>query len=179
MSELQRLASIPSDINEHLHTMNRYAASCSHITEMGVRDIVSTWSWLEAKPTKLVCYDVALPPQDRFNQVVEYTKQYNIDFVFHQADVLSVEIEPTELLFIDTVHTHEQLISELRLHSGKVSKYIVLHDTEGFGEVGIDQYGKETLGLRYAVQEFLAENPNWAIELEHKNCFGLTILKRS
>jgi hypothetical protein len=31
--------------------------------------------------------------------------------------------------FIDTLHTGEQLRQELRLHSSRVRKYIVLHDT--------------------------------------------------
>ena len=31
------LKSTPSDINEHLPTLLRYAQECDHITEMGVR----------------------------------------------------------------------------------------------------------------------------------------------
>lgn len=178
MSELQRLSNITSDINEHLMVMNKYATGCAHITEMGVRDIVSTWSWLEAFPKKLVCYDVALPPADRMAEVVQFAEQNNIEFAFFNADVLKVEIEPTELLFIDTIHTYTQLIQELRLHSDKVSKYIILHDTEGFGEVGIDAQGNKTLGLTYALTEFLNDNSNWVIEAQYKNCFGLTVLKR-
>ena len=178
MSELQRLISTPSDINEHLHIMFEYASKCSHITELGVRDIVSTWAWLEAKPKTIICYDVANPPADRLLNVYAYAENHKIDFTLHIADVLTVEIEPTDLLFIDTVHTYEQLISELRLHADKAKKFIVLHDTEGFGEIGIDASGKQTRGLRYALEEFLESNSNWVVEVERKNCFGLTILRR-
>ncbi len=34
-----------SDINEHLPTLKRYAEKCDHITEMGVRSVVSTWAF--------------------------------------------------------------------------------------------------------------------------------------
>ncbi|MGD9307318.1 MAG: glycosyltransferase family 4 protein, partial [Desulfobacterales bacterium] len=33
----------PSDINQHLPILRKYAAQCSHITEFGVRGVVSTW----------------------------------------------------------------------------------------------------------------------------------------
>lgn len=42
----------PSDINEHLPTLKKYAEECDHITEMGVRGIVSTYALLMGKPKK-------------------------------------------------------------------------------------------------------------------------------
>lgn len=179
MSELERLIKTPSDINEHLSIMNKYAKECSHITEMGVRDIVSTWAWLEAKPKKLICYDIAKPPASRLEQVLDYVIANNIMFVFNIADVLKVKIEKTDLLFIDTVHTYAQLSNELSLHANKVIKYIVLHDTQHFGDVGVDAQGKNTEGLTKAVTEFLNKNPDWVIAEQFENCFGLTILKKT
>ena len=44
------LVNTPSDINEHLPTLRKYAEECDHITEMGVRWIVSTYAFLAAKP---------------------------------------------------------------------------------------------------------------------------------
>ena len=43
-----------SDINEHLPTLKKYSQYCDHITELGVRGIVSTWAFLVAKPKKIV-----------------------------------------------------------------------------------------------------------------------------
>ena len=34
------------DINEHLPILKRFSEECSHITEMGVRYMVSTWAFL-------------------------------------------------------------------------------------------------------------------------------------
>ena len=44
------LCNTPSDINEHMPTLYQFACTCSHITEMGVREVVSTWAFLNAKP---------------------------------------------------------------------------------------------------------------------------------
>ena len=35
------------------------------------------------------------------------------NYSFEEKDVLQLDIEPTELLFIDTLHTYNQLIKEL------------------------------------------------------------------
>jgi hypothetical protein len=43
-----------------------------------------------------------------------------------------VEIERTDMLFIDTWHKYGQLSEELRMHSPNVDKYIVLHDTTSY-----------------------------------------------
>ena len=39
-----------SDINEHLPTLKRYAEDCDHITEMGVRWLVSTIAFMMGQP---------------------------------------------------------------------------------------------------------------------------------
>ena len=49
-----------SDINQHLETLKNYAAKCQHITEMGVRGIVSTWALLAGKPKTFKCYDISV-----------------------------------------------------------------------------------------------------------------------
>ena len=43
----------PSDINEHLPTLKKYSEECEHITEMGVRWVVSTFAFLMGKPKKI------------------------------------------------------------------------------------------------------------------------------
>jgi len=64
---------------------------------------------------------------------------------------------------------------ELRLHSGKVRKYIVLHDTNTFGQVGETE---GHAGLWPAVEEFLAQG---TFRLKHRfeNNNGLAILERA
>ena len=77
-------------------------------------------------------------------------------------------------MFIDTLHTYEQLIQELRRHGNKAKKYLAFHDTETFGTVS-EQGGR---GLNLAIAEFMLENPHWVTEKVYKNNNGLTILRR-
>ena len=54
-------------------------------------------------------------------------------FSFVVGDSRQIVIQPTELLFIDTLHDYEVLLLELFLHSPRVKKFIALHDTQSFG----------------------------------------------
>ena len=57
--KINQIHRIPSDINEHVPTILQYGQECNHITEMGVRGILSTWAWLACEPKdKLISYDI-------------------------------------------------------------------------------------------------------------------------
>jgi hypothetical protein len=175
-----------SDINEHLPTLKKYSEECDHITEMGVRDVVSTWAFLIGHPKKLISYDIC-----QINQTVilDAIKDTKIEFQFILGDTTKIEIEETDLLFIDTEHNYLQLKTELLLHGNKSKKYLIFHDTVTFGEtdsnaynnyenlIEIDESNKQ--GLNLAIQEFINNNPQWSIHEVFENCCGLTILKRN
>ena len=177
----------PSDINEHLETLYNLGKECSHITEMGVRWVSSTWPLVYSNPKKMISYDILKNPN--ITEVISLCNEYSINYSFEEKDVLQLEIEPTELLFIDTLHTYNQLTKELEIHSNKVSKYIVLHDTEHFGRKDEDIYEhasnviKETSstkeGLMTAVEDFLLTKlgQSWELFRVYKNNNGLTVLK--
>jgi GT2 family glycosyltransferase/tetratricopeptide (TPR) repeat protein len=166
----RRCCAMASDIHEHLPTLYALARECRHVTEMGTRTGVSTTALLFAQPQRLVCYDrVRHQAVDDLSRLAGRTQ-----FVFHQADVLAVEIEETNLLFIDTWHVYEQLREELRRHGGKARRWVVLHDTTTFGESG---EGPGRRGLWPAVEEFLARG-EFALESRYENNNGLTVLRR-
>lgn len=180
--KIQHLTIHHSDINEHIPTIVRYGKECKHITEMGVRGIVSTWGWLHSKPETLVCYDLQDPGiwGGNLNEVRETAQANGVNFIFHQANVLEIEIEETDLLFIDTLHTYTQLSQELKLHANKARKYICFHDTTSFefsDECG-NVPGAKNHGLWPAIEEFLQENPNWILKERYTNNNGFTILER-
>ena len=187
-SQFQQLCNIDSDINLHLNTLRYYASQSKTIVEMGVRWVVSTWAFLEGRPKKLTSYDIVNPKEwkrgDLLSPVEEYAKENNIDFKFILQDVLTVKLPKTDLLFIDTWHVYDQLIQELNMHSSQVNKWIILHDTETFGEKGENsaysiREKKEYSGLKYAVNEFLQNNADtWRLHEHYTFCNGLTILKR-
>ncbi|TSD02631.1 MAG: Uncharacterized protein Athens071416_567 [Parcubacteria group bacterium Athens0714_16] len=162
-----------SDINELLPILKKYAEDCSHITEFGTRDGISTVAFLMAKPNRLITYDINRGSQ--INELEKLAKENLIDFSFIEKSVLEIEIEETDLLFIDTLHTYDQLKQELLLHGNKAKKYIILHDTETFGCKGC--YGVEP-GLNKAIEEFVANN-NWRIKEVITINNGLTVLERT
>lgn len=186
---VSRLKTISSDINEHLDTLHTYSSKCNHVTEMGVRGVLSTYALLYGNPSKgLISYDILHPEHygGTLKLIEELAKEYNIPYEFKIGDSLSIDIDPTDLLFIDTWHTYNQLHSELNLHSGMVSKYIILHDTTTYAHRGEPLTSKNTFvgevdltkGLWDAVEEFLSNTDEWEVEKRYTNNNGLTILTR-
>ena len=169
-----------SDIHEHMPTLKKYASECSHVTEMGVRSVVSTWALLEARPDILRSYDIAEPPAQHMYHAYRWASENNIDFDFRLNDVLKIEIEQTDMLFIDTWHIYDQLKSELAIHPKNVDKYIAFHDTTTFGNVGEPHYDGKTdhKGLMPAINEFLEKNTEWVMHEQFTNNNGLTVIKR-
>lgn len=175
LTAYKTLCEHPSDINEHLPTLKKYAEMCDHVTEMGVRTIVSTWALLAGKPKKLISIDINEIDCSNVKQAAGRTT----DFSFVRGNTLEMEIEDTDLLFIDTYHNYDQLKIELERHSGKARKYIILHDTTTFGEVGESYDGIQRRGLWPAVTEFLDSTTEWKIEEKFDNNNGLTVLSRT
>jgi beta-1,4-mannosyl-glycoprotein beta-1,4-N-acetylglucosaminyltransferase len=174
---------ISGDIYEHLPTLKKYAQECEHITEFGVRTGNSTWGLFAGLPKIMRSYDKFYCPA--VEKVATEASRKGINFTFEARDCLQIEIEPTDLLFIDTKHSYDQLLAELRMHSSKVKKYIIMHDTVTFGHKSQD--GEEwdwkfkdnySKGLVDAINDFLAENKEWRIREIFENCNGLTIIER-
>ena len=199
----QKCAS-PSDIYEHLPTLKAYASECTHVTEMGVRTIVSTYALLQGlhdwkgrtflngcdasnsmplyhidapKKLKLVSIDLYHPQEHGGNlqEAEDVAREAKVDFEFIKGDTLKIDIEPTDFLFIDTLHIYPQLLAELERHHTKVKKFIALHDTTTFATKG-EVEGER--GLWFAVEEFLANHKEWMLRQRYTNNNGLTILER-
>jgi len=184
-----KMCEINSDINEHLPTLKKYAEMSETVTEIGVRFACSTWAFLEGKPKKVTSYDINydfFKPSEKYINI--YAKNHNIEFNFILGDSLKIEIEKTDLLFIDTLHTYNQLYNELKIHSSKVGKWIILHDTTTFGyrDESIYDHASDIVknikadkqGLINAVNDFLSENNDFYIKEVFTNNNGLTILER-
>ena len=154
----------PSDINEHLPILKKYAEECEHITEMGVRWVVSTFAFMMGNPKTLICYDYA--DALGINVAYELAGMHNIDFKFERADTRNLTIEETDFLFIDTLHHYDQLKIELELHGNKARKFIIFHDTAHCHEMNV------------AIKEFMEANPHWVNEEEVMNNNGFKIIKR-
>ena len=165
---------VQSDINEHLPTLLKYGRMVDHITELGVRGGCSTLAWWYAEPKTLRCYDIAdCNAHDVLMREVKGADEF--DYKFIQADVLGIEIEETDLLFIDTYHTYTQLSKELFLHGNKSRRYLIFHDTATFGLRGEDY---KTPGIMAAIYEFILKNPHWLIGEVFTNNNDLLVLQK-
>jgi hypothetical protein len=81
--------------------------------------------------------------------------------------LIKLEIENTDLLFIDTDHTYDQCSKELQMHAHKVRKYLIFHDTNLVKD------------LNRAISEFIEANKEWKIKEVLTNNNGLTVLERT
>ena len=81
-TQINELYNTPSDINEHIPILIKYANECNFITEMGVRWVVSTWVWLACAPKKLISYDLYNPSHwgRSIEPVIETAKYYGLNF---------------------------------------------------------------------------------------------------
>lgn len=160
------------DVNQLFPTIRKYAEKCKHITEFGVRGVFSTWAFLATLPTRMVSYDIEY--NGNIEEAKDEAKKAGISFDYVLQDVLLANIESTDLLYIDTKHTYKQLKEELNLHSRKVEKFILIHDTVTFGKIGED--GSE--GELKAIDEFLLENPHWKLIESITISNGLVVLEK-
>lgn len=207
MNKLEQIVNLmhntPGDINENIPVLIKYGSECDSITEMGVRWITSTWAFLGCAPKNgLLSIDMRNPDTwdiggkgenqgiiqrgwNKLSQVYEVAEEFGLKFNFIQANVLDVEIEQTDLLFLDTWHAYRQLKAELAKFHSKVNKYIVLHDTTSYAdkdETNYEELGPEWkaegVGIWKAIEEFLEQHPEWKLKERLFNNNGLTILER-
>ena|SRR3990167_972452 len=164
----QQLCETPSDINEHLPTLKKYACLCDTIIELGVRGMVSTWALLAGLPIAMASIDIVDPIEHKGNtdETKEIAMVEGIYWKFTKESSLNFKFKRTELLFIDTIHSYEQLSQELKLHAPRTVKYIIMHDTV------IPE-------MKRAVDEFLTGNMDWKIKEIFTNNSGLTVLQRT
>lgn len=178
---LQKLAAEPSDMHPYMPTLIQYAKKCSHITEFGVRTGASTFAFLMAKPDRMISYDINYTADAKLAESL--ARKEGINYTFLCQNTLDSTLEPTDLLLLDDLHTYVHLSQELAKHGQKVRKYLVFHDTVSHAtkdmkapdEVKVP--GKS--GLLLAINEFMAEHPEWKIEKNFnakQDKYGLMIL---
>lgn len=161
---------IKSDCDEHLPAIKELASKCSRVTELSAwnKPILVALAYgcsgqvtSCAKGHKESWPDLSRLCGERFEGVI--------------GDSCKVTIEPTDLLFIDTLHRAAVVYQELTRHHEKVSKYIVIHCTNTFGERGDDGGAGVLPGLR----KFLREHPEWNVRDYYNNNHGLIVLTKA
>ena len=185
---------IDGNLEPFVEILHLIAEKCNTVTEFGTGSFSSSVIFMTTPGftgKHFITYDfrkLAVP-----EQVTALSQILHVNYTSRQGNTLKIEIEPTDLLFIDTQHTYTQLINELRLHSPKVRKYIACHDTVLYRHIGeginedLDYHicpHLATKGLGDAINDFLDEDekinkkPTWKIIYDSSIQTGLTILER-
>jgi len=164
----------------HFTILKKYSNLCESVTEFGVYDWNTTWAFISSDIKKLRCYDGKVNrgkfhrENGGYKDVVRCCEEEEIDFEFVHADTRKCEIESTDMLFLDTWHTYDQVKSELRF-ANKVKKYIIFHDTVLYGKVG----SGGNLGILPAIYDFLIDNyKEWQVLEDDKHSNGIMVIGR-
>ena len=166
----------------HMDYLRRLAFKCELAVEYGARAGGSTVALNYAARTISVDFNVRECDQP----VWDALKRLRGDaWTFVQADTREYALPECDLLFIDSLHSYDQVSAELRAHES-VRKWIVLHDTEKYGRHGQERYkpnatageGEHVKGILPAIEEFLEAHEEWTIERQVTNSNGLTTLRR-
>ncbi len=172
-----------SDINEHVHDLLTLAEDCTHVTEFGSRFGASTRAFLKA-PVSVRAYDLEI--HKPLAELFKVARKVGKDVEYTKGNTLQILIEPTDLLFIDTWHSQQQLRNELQLHGNAARKYLAFHDTHTYGvrdeqqdwAANPDRKAMDKQGLLPAIIDFVIKNPHWSFKMHKMNCNGLTVLQR-
>jgi hypothetical protein len=158
------------DMIPHMHQLYQLAQMCRSVVEFGVRTGQSTIALAAGLESggggTLRSYDIMAAS-------VDVPKSETVTWTFQRADTGKLpQIEPCDLLFIDTLHNSDQVEAELK-HSQMVRKYIVLHDVYMFAH-----RGENGGGIIKPILEFLAANPQWQVGSYYHSEWGLLVLNR-
>jgi hypothetical protein len=157
-NELATQSLVFSDIVLHLPVLEYYASLCEHVTEFGVREGSSTVALIAGCKGVVHSYDINNSPARHFLEAMELPCKW----YFHQADTgdKTLDIEVTDMLFVDTLHTYEHVKKELAIHGRKARKYLAFHDTFTCGKFDISGDNPSAVGILPAIEEFLSQYPD-------------------
>jgi len=154
------------DFSSRMDAMQNLFKDVKTITELGTFQGCSTSAWLKLRPKKLITIDIK-PYLDK--DIFEIAaKEIGVHFEYIIADDMTINIEPCDLLFIDTSHTEEHTYQELKRHGNKALKYIAFHDV-------VEPKHQTMLGIK----RYLQENINkWEIFYKDLVGDGFLVLKK-
>ena len=173
--EYERLCATPSDIYEHLPTLAGMVREhkARHVIELGTRSGVSTVAWLYGllyTGGMLTSVDIDEAPD---------VDPGPVSWRFIQGDdcdpAVLTQLEPADIVFIDTSHTYDHTLAELNLYRWLVKPggRIVCHDTELAHPD--DAPPRPAYPVKKAVEQFCADT-GFTVTY-HRNCFGIGIIE--
>lgn len=170
----------------HLPRLRALAEGLELAVEFGVKQGATSCAMLLGAQ-RVIGIDIRETPQARaLEQLAGARWEYRI------ADSRRTQVPPCDLLFFDSHHSYKQLRDELEAHAHKVRRYMVFHDTITFGSIAANgETGKhawryetgrsvplEHLGIRPAIDHYMAQDDSWRVRSHYVDSHGLLILER-
>jgi len=170
----------------HLPRLRALAEGCALAVEFGVKRGASSAALLLGA-THVISYDVRETPEARvLEQLAGARWEYRLE------DSRAAACPPCDLLFVDSLHTYDQVRAELAAHADHVRRWLVFHDVLTFGTVGAkgesgeqihpyrrgESVPRDALGIRPAIDELLIRDRSWHIAASYSDSHGLLVLRR-
>ena len=171
----------------HLPRLAALASGCALAVEFGVKRAGSSAALLMGADY-VISYDI-VPTHEARKLQASCPRRWE----YRIGDSRIAPLHPCDLLFIDSLHTYEQMRAELTRHADSVDRYLVCHDTVTFGSIGADgETGRhrwapssvgeavpvEALGIRPAIDELMIRDRSWHIAAHYPESHGLLVLER-
>jgi len=172
-NEYNRILQTPNGIKKNVSVLYELAKECKHITEFGDGSGVSTTAFLNTDATLRTYENEKKALVDNlFKKAISQGK----DVKYYQSENTMVDIEQTDLLYIDTYHEYHHLQSQLSLHHQKVKKYLVFNGTCQYAFQGESPDSK---GILVCIIDFITNNSEWKFRKVETSSDGLVILERN
>lgn len=184
--------SVKRDLDEHLPKIRELASQCRHVTA-----IVKRREWdvavLAARPETYVSHSAendtlikTLHEAVRLDQNIEsaiestggQSRPPTHTYTTHASnldDLSGVEIEDTDMLILDTIHSADRVQLELERHAPRVRHWVLVRGTGAFGLKAESGGGP---GLEQGIGTFIAAHKEWRRVWFTANQYGMTLLSR-
>lgn len=165
----KRIENYIYDVTDHMDKLKTYASQCSHVTELGIGNVGSTFAFAMGLPANIVSYD-STPTEMKEIDRTELTQlclANGVNFTFNEVDPLDATIDNTDLLFIHDAVDASRLSQELSLHGNKASKFII-----------VPLFAVDNEAFLTAINNFVEANPSWSITENIQEWCGLIVLSK-
>ena len=164
-----RLDNYIYDVTDHMEKLKSYASQCSHVSELGIKNVGSTLAFISGLPATVVSYDqspMEIQGVDRV-ELAELALANNVTFTFVEEDPINSTIANTDLLFIYDALESSRLSQHLSSHGNKASKFII-----------VPLFSVDNESFISAINNFIEANPSWEILENIEGWCGLVVLSK-
>lgn len=155
--------------------IKKYMKECDSYLELGTHQGGTASTAALCKPKRIQLVDTDLSRFKKFLQPLwePYCVENNIQYWLVEESSISIAStrSRSDMLMIDSLHTPQHMIQELRLHQIHINKYIIAHDTSVL-------HGRKDDRLYDCLQNFCLDYP-WKIIERNTDNVGYTVLKKN